>query len=1245
VPPSEGTYTVIAWADPANLISENPPYSKEDNKNHSYLTVRPVPNLISYTDDLGASDPFPTNGTAISLWAIIRNIGQAPAVGNFNVTFYVDDQQVGAIVNTGGLGVGDKRTVFSTQSWTPTTYGYHTMKVRVDTNDTIKEGSFYEQDNTVTRILQVFKESPSEIVYSGTYNLTYLPVTQNIRISGHVTITNGSIIVTEPQEARGRVYVKVTGTLTLINSTIMARDSENWPVVIFVNGGRLEARGGSSIMLNTNQGDGVLEVGGTGVVELTNTTVDTDISAHGASVFFNNVTFQGKRLHVDTTGLTKIWDPVMDGINYIALRSDDGSLLTTDVDLRNATLNQVLTDQLVFGGHQYAHITNVTTTKMERWWEGTITQKAKVTRFWWLTVEAVDGTGAILRKDANTNISLYRLNMVRLQNENLPNPTPGDNIFNTASTTWPVSAPKGTILYKAASEDRFASVQAQYMNATYTASGNATINGTRYVPNWPVTLLLDSDMTFRLTFSRLTPDLSVKSISFSGEGGANEQPINRPLNVTAVIHNAGEIDVPSVKVNFFFTDVAAGGGGYMALSNASYAPYYIGQAVITVPLNGEAAAIVRWDKPEGGLETQYVISAVVDPPIGLPDDGGSIKETNEKNNIGTTQIFLFTWPDLHIEASQVTIPAAIQGNTLTITAEITNAGTNDGTDAELELRVDGSATPIDTSDAFTVNRGGVATTTVRWTPLTAVSHTLSFYVNITGDIRNIDYDQADNSFTTLVPVSTPPDLALNSTDFAASYQMTQRSHVQVPVKIYNYGDTGANGFAVGIYVATGGWPPQDGDRVALTSDLNLTRLSAMTIDMQVNSIQAIETAGTYHLTVWVDSAKVIGETSESNNFANITLIVNLPVGQFVLSTSPAGVTYEPGKTFTAVGQIQATSSGEPINNIPANMTMRKQGSTQAIITEYRVVDATGYFYFANIKIPSDLADGTYELEFTSQEGITPLFITITVQSPKEWSIFGMPWWMFFLIMIIIVVVIVAVIAYTKRVGLGKLVECGECGAFIPEDSVKCPKCGVEFEKDMAKCSNCQAWIPLDVKQCPECGVEFATGEVEMADYEQKMRAQYDVVKKKFREQAQAEIGRPLSDEEFEAWWKRQPSFLTFEDWLRDEEEMRKMGSKPCPSCGTLNSVNATVCHKCGTLMKKEEPKKRPPPKEEKKEPARVEQPPQAAEPRPVEPVPKKVVVKKPITPTVVQKKVVVRRPEEGQEGSTEGGGTSSEEEI
>jgi ribosomal protein L40E len=164
-----------------------------------------------------------------------------------------------------------------------------------------------------------------------------------------------------------------------------------------------------------------------------------------------------------------------------------------------------------------------------------------------------------------------------------------------------------------------------------------------------------------------------------------------------------------------------------------------------------------------------------------------------------------------------------------------------------------------------------------------------------------------------------------------------------------------------------------------------------------------------------------------------------------------------------------------------------------------------------------------------------------------------------------------------------------------------------------------------VKVCPECGVEFATGELEMEEYREKMRMQYDEVVAKFRAEADRALGRTLSEQEFQEWWKTQPTFVTFEGWLKEEEEMRKMGSRPCPSCGTLNSVTAKVCHKCGTLFEEgeEAPAAKPP---EKKPPAKPAEAPKPAAPEGElealeKPVPKKV-VKKPVDRPVVQKKVI-----------------------
>ncbi|MFQ5920281.1 MAG: hypothetical protein ACE5I4_09610, partial [Thermoplasmata archaeon] len=118
----------------------------------------------------------------------------------------------------------------------------------------------------------------------------------------------------------------------------------------------------------------------------------------------------------------------------------------------------------------------------------------------------------------------------------------------------------------------------------------------------------------------------------------------------------------------------------------------------------------------------------------------------------------------------------------------------------------------------------------------------------------------------------------------------------------------------------------------------------------------------------------------------------------------------------------------------------------------------------------------------------------------------------------------------------------------------------------AKCSSCHAWIPADVKKCPECGVEFTTGKSKALDVKDRVRQQYENVVNKYRMEAGRALGHQPSEKEFQEWWRRQPTYVTFDGWLKEEEEMRKMGSKPCPRCNSLNSLTSKICHRCGTPM-------------------------------------------------------------------------------
>jgi len=156
-----------------------------------------------------------------------------------------------------------------------------------------------------------------------------------------------------------------------------------------------------------------------------------------------------------------------------------------------------------------------------------------------------------------------------------------------------------------------------------------------------------------------------------------------------------------------------------------------------------------------------------------------------------------------------------------------------------------------------------------------------------------------------------------------------------------------------------------------------------------------------------------------------------------------------------------------------------------------------------------------------------------------------------------------------RTGLGRMVECGECGALIPESAKKCPKCGTVFETGTAKCSQCGAWIPAAATECPECGAKFVTEPMaeEEDEYIKGMRRHYDAYVDNFREQGKAALGKKYNETRFLEWYKKQPSYISFERWLSQEEEKRKTATAfACPVCGTLNPRGSTICNKCGTVF-------------------------------------------------------------------------------
>jgi ribosomal protein L40E len=520
---------------------------------------------------------------------------------------------------------------------------------------------------------------------------------------------------------------------------------------------------------------------------------------------------------------------------------------------------------------------------------------------------------------------------------------------------------------------------------------------------------------------------------------------------------------------------------------------------------------------------------------------------------------------------------------------------------------------------------------------------------------------ATYSFST--QVRTLADLALKQSDYTATKNVIQNQPFTVYALIYNQGQTDASNVAIAAYL--------NGNRATQFARVSGLTIAQATFVNQTLSVLAVSTLGSQKLMLMVDPDGIINEggaAQKANNFANITLNVIPPPAGYVAIGSPSeGQSIEPGRSLAVQGFVRDTTDNG-IEGIGLTIELR---SGTAVVANTTTASQAGGLFLGTIAVPAGIQDGTYTVVIRPSAGTITQgtrSVNIVTNVPflnRTVPILGLPYWLFFIILAAAAAAIIGVTLYTKVYGLGKMVECGECGAFIPEDATSCPKCGVEFEKDMAKCSNCQAWIPMDVKQCPECGVEFATGQVEMADYKEKMRLQYDEVVQKFKEEASRQLGRSLADREFQEWWRKQPTFVTFEDWLREEEEMRKMGSKPCPTCGTLNSVTATVCHKCGSLVRDTT---RPPgggaggaaPVVQTRRPG-GSPPPEGpsgglsgaagssgAPPSGTESIPRRV-IRKPIAPQpVVQKKVIKKPSGEGQEGegqSESGSDTGTEDEL
>ncbi|MHA2428545.1 MAG: CARDB domain-containing protein [Candidatus Hermodarchaeia archaeon] len=746
----------------------------------------------------------------------------------------------------------------------------------------------------------------------------------------------------------------------------------------------------------------------------------------------------------------------------------------------------------------------------------------------------------------------------------------------------------------------------------------------------------------------MKPDLTVdgNDITFSRDAeGRSIVGVGEPITVSAIVYNNGMAGTNQTVV-WFYHDMSP-----LMIYDPSE---LIGIAAITDYIEadgGLGVASIIWKPESDEVGTSERIVVVLDPENIIAEINETMEDNSDFNVVDITLP-----PDLSIISVRFNTPGfqnvdnATEETTVTIRVRIYNtAGTAPAKFINVTAYDENPLYGGELIGFFDMGQSELIpdrerTVDILWDTSgeTIGSHFVYVYVEdhtLIGDYEISDQNLADNEMLQTIYIHTKPDLRpivlptqteniqvfrSDGTEITDGGIQVGQS-VTVQATIYNDGKVYIPAVNVSFW---NGDPEADGEQLGNNVSIQLTPN-----DYQNASVKWIVDAdvGPIEIYVWVNMDGEVPESNITNNMEYTDFEIQLaPI--FLSFTPEPKSKYGTGDTIEVNFRVNYTGTDTGVENLPYTLTVYNALNEEMYSTP-GTLNNLGNMY-EEVTAPDIAGDYYIEVEVTYGGGTytSPRQYFSTEAPPEEF----LPWWMIVIILISAILAVLLVGIFLARYGLGKLVECGECGAFIPEGEKKCPKCGAVFETDTAKCSECGAWIPVTSKSCPECGAIFAGIEKEKKDYIERMKLQYAEYVDQFRDEAKDDLGEAMTDDMFMDWWKASPKYVGFEAWLEREEELRKGKIYKCPECGTTNPISATICFKCGTVFKKEEeeeelpgieeppavPPAEVPAKTVPTEPARqppAQQPPAQRRAAPPTVVPKKVVQQ---PPTVVPKKVV-----------------------
>lgn len=278
----------------------------------------------------------------------------------------------------------------------------------------------------------------------------------------------------------------------------------------------------------------------------------------------------------------------------------------------------------------------------------------------------------------------------------------------------------------------------------------------------------------------------------------------------------------------------------------------------------------------------------------------------------------------------------------------------------------------------------------------------------------------------------------------------------------------------------------------------------------------------------------------------------------VTFTPPGSSTLIAGHTYTT--PIQVEFNGTYTATVILTAT---NGANSIVLAEAQIPHGTGALYWT----ASDLTPGTaYTLTVTAtyngktaMANATGTFALPSPPPPSATSFLthkylGVPLWIWIAIVAAILVGGFLFMRLARRTAAGKLVECGECGALIPENAAACPKCGAEFESDLVRCSRCASTIPANSKSCPECSAQLLGKPGEGMDDPE--RAGYEDFINRYRADGKKELGENYTEGAFWDWWKRQATYTPFSQWKLQQGQGTARAGMTAPPAGPASAEPA-----------------------------------------------------------------------------------------